>query len=226
MRKYPIIILTGPPGTGKGTVAQAAAKKFNLVHLSTGDLVREEIASNSEFGKELASIINKGHLVSDDKISEMLENKLKNLIKNSNYQGAILDGYPRTLPQTKMLDNLLLKLKLKLSAVIYIESSKEVVIERLGARLTCSKCKKIYNNKMKSMIPKKPGLCDLDNSKLIQRDDDKPETIARRFEIYLKQTTPLIKHYEQKNLLIKYDGNVSAEESIIEAEKIIREIIQ
>jgi len=226
VKKYNVIILTGPPGTGKGTVAQAAAKKFSLFHLSTGDLVRAEISSGSEFGKKLSETINAGHLVSDDEISEMLENKLKSLIQDKTLKGVILDGYPRTIPQTEMLENILSKLKIKLSAAVYIESSKEKVIERLSSRLTCPKCKKIYSTKMKGMIPKKDTLCDIDGTKLIQRDDDKPETVAKRFEVYLEQTLPLINYYKQKGLLLSYDGNVPAEESVIAAEKIIANIVK
>ena len=226
VKRYKVIILTGPPGTGKGTVAQAAAKKFNLVHLSTGDLVREEIASGSELGKKLAETINAGKLVSDDKISEMLDVRLKKLISEKKSKGVILDGYPRTLPQTGILEDILYRLKLKLSAAIYIESSKERVIERLGSRLSCPKCKKIYNTKTKGMIPKKPGICDDDGTKLIQRDDDKPETIAKRFEIYLQQTLPLINHYKKKGLLMSYDGNGPAEESVKLAENIIEKIME
>lgn len=220
-KDYKVIILMGPPGTGKGTVAQAAAKKFNLFHLSTGDLVREEIASGSDFGKNLAETINQGHLVSDAEISEMLEKKLRSLISDKNFRGVILDGYPRTIPQTDILESILSKLNVKLTAAVYIESSKEKVVERLASRMTCSKCKKIYNPKMKGMVPKKDGVCDIDGAKLIQRDDDKPETVAKRFEVYLQQTSPLIEHYKSKNLLISYDGNVPAEESILAAEKII-----
>lgn len=224
-RSYKLIILMGPPGTGKGTVAQAVAKKFHLFHLSTGDLVRDEISSGSSFGKKLAETINSGNYVSDAEISSMLEKKLEFLTSNKNFKGVILDGYPRTIAQTKILETILSKLKLNLSAAVYIESSKDKVVARLASRLSCQKCKKIYNPKMKGMVPKKEGVCDIDGEKLIQRDDDKPEIVSKRFEVYLNQTSPLIEHYKKKNLLISYDGNVPAEESILAAEKIIKEII-
>ncbi len=223
--EYKIIILMGPPGTGKGTVAQAVSDKFNLFHLSTGDLIREEIASGSDFGKKLAEIINSGNLISDEQISEMLEAKLKNLISEKISKGVILDGYPRTLQQAEILGRILAKINKKLSAAVYINSTKEKIVERLASRYSCPKCKKIYNPKMKGMIPQKTGICDIDGEKLFQRDDDKPEIVSKRFEVYIKQTSPLIDYYTKKGKLISYDGNVPAEESVSAAEKIIKNLI-
>ncbi len=218
------LIFLGPPGAGKGTVAQAIADKYSLIQLSTGDLIRAEVASDSELGKEMALIINEGKLISDGQISKMLEQKLKSLAEKENFNGVILDGFPRTIPQADELQNIFSRLNQELAAVIYIESSEENIVKRLSSRWTCSKCKKVYNSITNP--PKLEGVCDLDSSPLIQRDDDKPETIRKRLEVYQKQTSPLIKYYKEKALLKSYDGNVPPKESIIEAEKIVEKLVE
>jgi adenylate kinase len=216
------LIFLGPPGAGKGTVAQAVMDKYKLTQVSTGDLIRAEIASGSTLGKELAEVVNKGHLVNDDQIAQMLEKEIKTQAAKKTFNGFILDGFPRTLPQAPMLETILGKVKQNLTGVIYIESSKESVVKRLSSRWTCEKCKKVYNTV--SLPSKKPGICDDDGAKLIQRDDDKPETIAKRYDTFIEKTSPLIQYYEKKGLLHKYDGNVSPAASVAAAEKIIAKI--
>lgn len=216
------LIFLGPPGAGKGTVAQAVMDKYKLVQVSTGDLLRAEIASGSELGKKLAAVMNAGKLVSDDLVSEMLSKDLANKIKNPDFNGIIFDGFPRTQDQAPMLESILAKFNQKLTAVIYIESSKESVVKRLSSRWTCEKCKKVYNTV--SLPSKSVGICDDDGANLIQRDDDKPETIAKRYDTFIEKTSPLIKYYEAKGLLHKYDGNVPPGPSIEAAEKIIAKI--
>ncbi len=216
------LIFLGPPGAGKGTVAQAVMNEYKLTQVSTGDLIRAEIASASVLGKQLAEVVNKGQLVNDDQIAQMLEKEIKVQAAKKTFNGFILDGFPRTLPQAPMLETILGKVNQKLTAVIYIESSKESVVKRLSSRWTCEKCKKVYNTL--TIPPKNKGVCDDDGAKLIQRDDDKPETIAKRYDTFLEKTSPLIKYYEDKKILHKYDGNVSPEESIKSAEEIIKKI--
>lgn len=218
------LLFLGPPGAGKGTVAQAVSEKYGLVQLSTGDLVRAEIKSGSDLGKELAEVINAGNLVEDNQISKMFEQKMKFLLENKNFSGVILDGFPRTIPQTKMLEEILEKLNQKLTAVIFIETDDENIIKRLSSRYTCPKCKKVYNSI--TLPPKVEGICDLDGSPLIQRDDDKPEVIKKRLVEYREKTAPLIEHYEKKGLLKSYDGNVPPKESIELAEKLIDELTE
>jgi len=218
------LIFLGPPGAGKGTVAQAVMEKYSLVQLSTGDLIRAEMASGSDLGKKLSEIVNAGHLVGDDLMSEMLESDLAKKVLRETFKGIILDGFPRTLPQADMLEGILKKLGQKLTAVIYIESSKESVVYRLSARWSCSKCKKIYN--AITMPPKKAGVCDDDGAVLTQRDDDKPQTIGKRYDTFIEKTSPLINYYEKKGLLHRYDGNVPAAASIAAAEKIIANIVK
>jgi len=218
------LIFLGPPGAGKGTVAQAVMDKYSLVQLSTGDLIRAEVASGSELGKKLGVIINTGQLVGDDLVSEMLTKDLAKKVSEKSFKGIILDGFPRTLPQADMLEGILAKLNQKLTAVIYIESSKESVVSRLSSRWTCSKCKKVFNTI--TMPPKKIGVCDDDGSKLIQREDDKAETIAKRYDTFIEKTSPLIQYYEKKGLLHRYDGNVPPGPSIAAAENIIAKIVK
>jgi adenylate kinase len=217
------LIFLGPPGAGKGTVAQAVMDKYNLVQLSTGDLLRAEIASGSELGQKLDVILKAGQLVGDDLMKVILEKDLEKKVSSPNFQGVILDGFPRTLAQADMLGGILAKLGQKLTAVIYIESSKENVVKRLSSRWTCEKCKKVYNTVTNPS--KKPGVCDDDGAKLIQRDDDKPETIAKRFDTFLEKTSPLIDYYAKKGLLKRYDGNVPPAESIAAAEEIIAKLV-
>ncbi|MFA5931617.1 MAG: adenylate kinase [archaeon] len=216
------LIFLGPPGAGKGTVAQAVMEKYKLTQVSTGDLIRAEIASGTEFGKELSEVVNKGQLVNDDQIAKMLEKEVKSKAAQKSFNGFILDGFPRTLAQAPMLENILTKVNQKLTAVIYIESSKESVVRRLSSRWTCEKCKRVYNTV--SLKSKQIGICDDDGAKLIQRDDDKPETIAKRYDTFLEKTSPLIDYYSKKDLLHRYDGNVPPKESVEAAEKIIASI--
>jgi len=217
------LIFLGPPGAGKGTVAQAVMDKYKLTQVSTGDLIRAEMASGSNLGRELAEVVNKGQLVNDDQIAQMLEADLKAKAAKADFSGFILDGFPRTLPQAPMLENILGKVNQKLTAVIYIESSKESVVKRLSSRWTCEKCKKVYNTV--TIPPKRAGLCDDDGAKLMQRDDDKPETIAKRYDTFLEKTSPLIQYYDKKGLLHRYDGNVSPADSVAAAENIIAKIV-
>ena len=216
------LIFLGPPGAGKGTVVQAVSEKYSLVQISTGDLIRAEVASGSELGKELGEIINRGELISDEQMAQMLEAKLKELASGENFNGVILDGFPRTVPQADELANIFGRLEQELNAVINIESSEENIVKRLSSRWTCTKCKKIYNTL--SIPPKVEGKCDIDGADLFQRDDDKPETIKARLGQYNEKTAPLINYYKEKGLLKSYDGNVSPAESIAAAEKLLEEL--
>ncbi len=216
------LIFLGPPGAGKGTVAQAVMTKHSLVQISTGDLIRAEVASGSDFGKELEKIINSGKLVSDDIVGKMFEAELKKIVAKKGFEGVVFDGFPRTLNQAEMLNGILSRVNQKLTAVVYIESSKENVVRRLSSRWTCPVCKKVYNTL--TLPSKKIGVCDLDGAKLFQRDDDKEETISKRFDVFMSQTAPLIEYYEKKGILKKYDGNVPPEQSIMAAEKIIQSL--
>jgi adenylate kinase len=217
------IIFLGPPGAGKGTVAQEIGDKFGLIQISTGDLIRAEVKTDSELGKKLKSIIESGKLVSDEIVEKIIENKLNEIKKSSSIKGVIFDGFPRTIPQAKELENILSKINEKLNAVIYIDSSKDSIVKRLSSRRSCKSCGKIYN--LVTMPPKEEGKCDIDGGFLYQRDDDKEEIISDRFNEYNEKTFPLIEFYENKGILKKYDGDVPPKESVDIATKIIEEII-
>jgi len=217
------LIFMGPQGAGKGTVAQAVGEKHGLIQISTGDLCRAVVASGSELGKEVGEIINAGILVNDELIGKMFESKLRELSEAENFKGVILDGYPRTIEQGKQLDIILERVNQKLNAVIYIETSKENSLERLSGRWTCKACKGIYN--AKTAPPKIAGKCDLDGAELYQRDDDTPEAITQRLEIYHNETAPLIEYYKEKGLLKSYDGNCPPAESINRGMKLVEELI-
>ena len=217
------LIFLGPQGAGKGTVAQAVGEKHGLVQVSTGDLCRAEITSGSELGEKMKVIYDAGQLVGDDLIAEMFESKLRKLSEAQDFKGVILDGYPRTIAQGKQLDIILDKVGQKLNAVIYIETSRENSLKRLSGRWTCKKCGKIYNEITNP--PKEKEKCDADSVALYQRDDDKPEAIMQRLEIYHKETAPLIDFYKEKGLLKSYDGNCPPQESISKGLELVEELL-
>jgi adenylate kinase len=195
------IVLLGPPGVGKGTQAQIAARATGLPHVSSGDLFRENIKDQTELGKLAQSFMNKGELVPDDVTIGMIRARLTHPDCKA---GALLDGFPRTTVQAEALDRLLAEFGGKVDFVPFITASEAVLVERLSGRWTCRAEGHIYHEKFSP--PKTPGKCDLDGSELYQRDDDKAETVRRRIQVYLAQTAPLIEHYRQRGLLAEIDG--------------------
>ena len=187
------IIFIAPPAAGKGTQSNLLKDKYGYVHISTGDMLREIVSSDSELGKVVKNIIDKGNLVSDDLIFELLKNKL------SNIEGKpfILDGFPRTLNQALFLDN---NLKIENYIVIYLELSKADAVKRINGRLTCS-CGKSYNLNDNNLKPKVTDICDVCGKKLVKRDDDNLEAFKIRFDVFLKNIKPLIDYYKDKNKL-------------------------
>ena len=187
------IIFIAPPAAGKGTQSNLLKDKYDYVHISTGDMLREIVSSNTELGEVVKNIIDKGNLVSDDLIFELLKNKL------SNIEGKpfILDGFPRTLNQALFLDN---NLKIENYIVIYLELSKADAVKRINGRLTCS-CGKSYNLNDNNLKPKVTDICDVCGKKLVKRDDDNLEAFKIRFDVFLKNIKPLIDYYKYKNKL-------------------------
>lgn len=187
------IIFIAPPAAGKGTQSNLLKDKYDYVHISTGDMLREIVSSNTELGEAVKNIIDKGNLVSDDLIFELLKNKL------SNIEGKpfILDGFPRTLNQALFLDN---NLKIENYIVIYLELSKADAVKRINGRLTCS-CGKSYNLNDNNLKPKVTDICDVCGKKLVKRDDDNLEAFKIRFDVFLKNIKPLIDYYKDKNKL-------------------------
>lgn len=201
------IVLLGPPGAGKGTQAQVISHEMNLAHISSGDLFRENLKNQTELGKLAQGFMNRGELVPDDVTIAMVHDRLQ---RPDCQDGALLDGFPRTPAQADALADMLGSMGQKVDSVPYISVPSEELIERLSGRWTCPSCGKVYHEKYNP--PKTPGICDVDGTKLIQRDDDKAETVERRIRVYAEQTTPLIEYYRQKDLLVEVDGKKSIDE--------------
>ena len=200
------LILLGAPGSGKGTYAVGLKKHYGIPHISTGEIFRTEIASQSELGLLAQSLIDKGEFVPDDVTIKIVK---KRLLQNDCKNGFILDGFPRTLPQAYALNEFLPTIGKKIDAVINLEISEDVVVERIVNRLSCPNCKKGYNKI--SSPPKHEGICDDCGTPLIQREDDNEETVRSRLAIYHERTQPLIEYYDKLGLIISIDSNNSIE---------------
>ncbi|MGL5590931.1 MAG: adenylate kinase family protein [Metamycoplasmataceae bacterium] len=193
------IIFLGAPGTGKGTVASEISKKINIQHISTGDIFRAEINNRTDLGIKIEQIVSSGSYVPDDITNEVVKKKVSELKSNNiNY---ILDGYPRTIDQADFLASL----QQDKFIVILLELSEEKIVERLSQRLFCSICKKTYNTT--SMKSKKHPYCENDDNLLITREDDKPEAIIKRLQVYNDQTKVLIDYYIAKSMLFKINSD-------------------
>lgn len=190
------LIILGPPGSGKGTQAEVLAKKFNLVKVSTGDLVREISQSKTNFGEKIKSIIDKGSLLSDEMMSKILVDKLQKIS-----QGIILDGYPRTAIQARFLDEFLADKNQKVNTTLFLKVSYRELKKRLLTRLVCSRCSHIeMGNVLK---------CSLCGGKLIKRADDNPEVIKERYKKYKKETLPIVQYYKNQHILEEINGEQS-----------------
>ncbi|MFH0955171.1 MAG: adenylate kinase [Candidatus Micrarchaeota archaeon] len=196
------LVFLGKQGAGKGTYAQRLSVIKKIPQLSTGDLFRQEVATGSDLGKKIGLLINAGNLVPNELSSEILEKRMR---KPDCKNGFILDGFPRNLDQAEMLDKLMAKLGKKIDKVINFFASDEVLMSRLTSRRTCKNCNKIFN--IKTLKPKKEGVCDDCGGELYQRDDDQPRAIQKRFAIYEQQTKPLIEYYRKKGLLVDLVGD-------------------
>jgi len=193
--------MLGIPGAGKGTQAKKISQKFNIIHISTGDILRNEIKKETLLGVEADEYLKKGKLVPDDVIIEIIKSEIS---RDESRDGFLMDGFPRNLKQAVMFSNILDELELKLDKVINIIVDKNEIIKRLDSRRVCTGCKRIYsfNNFGDKNIVKCPHC----GGKLIKRKDDSADIIKKRFTVYEKETKPLINYYEDKNLLVNIDG--------------------
>jgi len=199
------MVLLGPPGAGKGTQAVLLAKAYNVVHISTGDMLREAVKEGTGLGAQLAKYMNSGELVPDDIVTKVV---VERMARPDAKRGVILDGYPRTSAQAESLDSSLKKSEKKLDIVLYFKTSEKVAIQRLSGRRVCKKCGKNYH--VTNMPPAKQGICDMCGGELYQRDDDKPETVKNRLSVYEQKTKDLVEYYRKKGLLREVDGDISA----------------
>jgi adenylate kinase len=201
------LVLLGPPGAGKGTQAERLVEDFGFPYYSTGNILREAVAKETELGKEAKQYMQNGELVPDDLISRAVAERFDS---GEADDGFLLDGFPRTIGQAEVLNEILEKRGRDLTAVLLIEVSDDEVVRRLSGRRTCSKGGHVYH--MEFDPPKNDGVCDQDGSRLIQRDDDKPETVRKRLSVYHDQTEPLIDWYEERGLLMRFDGKRTPDE--------------
>ena len=200
------IVMLGPPGAGKGTQAKKLAEKMGLVHLSTGDIFRENLKNETPLGVLAQKYMDKGELVPDDVTVRMVEDRLS---RKDCAQGAVLDGFPRTAAQAEALDNLLEENDASVGVVPLIEVPDEVLIDRLGGRWM-SQSGRVYHEKFNPPVVK--WIDDIDGSQLYQREDDQPDTIRHRINVYQEQTAPLIDHYRDKDILVEIDGTQPIED--------------
>lgn len=191
----------GPPGAGKGTQAKKLISKYNIPHISTGDMFREAIKEGTPLGRLAASYINDGHLVPDDVTIALVKDRLA---RKDCESGFLLDGFPRTIAQAEALDKMAEEINRKISYVINIDASKDELVSRICGRRVCKKCGAPYH--VEYMKPKKDGVCDLCGGELIQRPDDNKEALVTRLEIYSNQTKPLLDYYKNKKMLHTFSG--------------------
>lgn len=212
------IIFIAPPAAGKGTQSKLVSEEYNIPHISTGDLLREEVNSGSDLGIYLKEEMDKGHLINDETITTLLKNRLS---MEDCKNGYILDGYPRNVTQAEIYEDLLKELNKDLGVVIFLDIDKDLALERTLSRIVCPKCGTSYNLLVNELKPKSEGICDKCNNTLKVRSDDNADTFLKRFDTYIEKTQSLIDYYEEKNVLRKIE--ITKEDS---AQDIFNEIKQ
>ena len=211
-------VLLGPPGAGKGTQAVKIVEKYNIPHISTGDIFRENIKNGTELGKKAQEYMNKGELVPDDLVIDLATSRL---LEDDCKNGFLLDGFPRTVYQAEKLDEFLTAHGMKLDKVIDIEVEKDELITRLTGRRVCKQCGASYH--VVNIPPKKEGICDICGGELFQRDDDTVETVENRIEVYNEQTMPLVDYYKKADNIVTIDGALPLDTVFTEIVKSIGE---
>lgn len=206
----------GLPGAGKGTQAEQIVEKYNIPHISTGDMFRAAMKNNTELGKKAKSFMDNGDLVPDEVTNGIVRERLA---EDDAKNGFLLDGFPRTVEQAKELENILSDLGTELDAVINIDVEKDVLMKRLTGRWICRPCGKTYHEIYNP--PKVAGKCDLDGGELYQREDDKKETVENRLNVNMKQTKPLLDFYSEKGKLHSINGEQDIKDVFVDVEKIL-----
>ena len=210
------IIFIAPPAAGKGTQAKLVSVEYNIPHISTGDLLREEMAKSSEIGISIKKDMDAGNLVSDEVITTLLKNRI---IKSDCKNGFILDGYPRNLAQAKTYNKLLDELNLNKGVVIFFDIDKDIALKRTLSRVVCQNCGSSYNLLIEELKPHKENICDRCNHELQTRTDDTKEVFIHRFDTYIYSTKDLIEYYQNLGLLHKIDVGEKSAETIFEEVK-------
>jgi len=210
------LIILGAPGAGKGTQAEFLSSKLNIPHISTGDILRENVKNQTELGIKAKEYMDKGLLVPDELVIEIVKDRLQ---KGDCKQGFLLDGFPRTINQAIVLDNVLNSLGVKIDKVLNIEVPDEKILIRMSGRRICKVCGASFHTIYRP--PKQEGVCDFCGGELYQRDDDKEETVRKRLEVYHMQTQPLIDFYKQKCILVTAIGQEEIADTKIEVLKVL-----
>ena len=212
------IIFIAPPAAGKGTQAVMVSSKYNVPHISTGDILRNAATEDSERGRYIANEISNGRFVSSDIMFELITERLQQSDCNNGY---ILDGFPRSLEQAEQYEEILKKLNKEIGYVIVMDVDKEVAKNRIVGRISCPKCGSVFNENIEVSKPKIEGVCDRCQTTLVKRSDDNAETFDGRFQTYLEKTKPLIDYYEKQNVLYHVNSDLGKENTFEQIENII-----
>lgn len=212
------IIFIAPPAAGKGTLAGMISSKYNVPHISTGDILRNAATEDNERGKYIANEISNGRFVSSDIMLELITERLQRSDCNNGY---ILDGFPRSIEQAEQYEDILKKLNKEIGYVIVLDVDKEVAKNRIVGRISCPKCGSVYNENIVESQPKTKGVCNKCQTNLIKRSDDNAETFDGRFQTYLEKTQPLIDYYEKQNVLYHVNSDIDKENTFEQIENII-----
>ena len=214
------IIFVAAPAAGKGTISAKVCTEYNIPHISTGDLLRNEIAASSKIGMEIKSAMARGEFVSDEVITKLLKKRLE---AKDCKKGFILDGYPRNISQAKTYDNILKELNYDDGLVVFLDIDRELAMKRALSRVAWSKCGLSYNLINKEYAPLKEGICDNCGSSLKTRSDDNEESFINRFDTFMKETYPLLEYYEKKGNLLKIKvDNITTDDIFDEIKKVIK----
>jgi adenylate kinase len=213
------IIMLGAPGAGKGTQAKRISAKYDIPHISTGDIFRANIKNGTQLGIKAKSYMDKGLLVPDELVLEII---IDRLAEADCKKGYVLDGFPRTIPQAEALDAALIRNNESIDYAIEVDASDAEIIKRMSGRRACPVCGATYH--IRTIPPKQEGICDNCGSELILRDDDKPETVQKRLEVYHAQTHPLLQYYKNKGVLRTVDGVKDADEAFKDIEDILNKV--
>ena len=214
------IILIAAPAAGKGTEASMLKEQYKIPHISTGDILREKSQEDSELGRDIYNKISNGQFVSDDLIISILKERIQ---KEDCDNGYILDGFPRNVIQAEAYQKMLDELNKNIGIVIVLDIDKELAASRIAGRVSCSKCKEVFNTNTEEMKPKKEGICDKCGEHLIKRADDNAETYIDRYNTYMEKTAPLIKFYEEQGIVFHVNANSGKDETHAQVVKILGE---